>query len=78
MITLLHVIRTYIVFSIVAAVVLTAELSRASSAHSGAPWLIKLGYLCIQEILVVTKTSVPTSVCRCDRSHFKAYSICFF
>ena len=35
-------------FSIVATVVLIAELSRAPIARSGAPWVIKLGYLCIE------------------------------
>ena len=36
--------------------VIIAELSCARSVCSGAPWLIKSGYLCIQEILVVTKS----------------------
>ena len=31
-----------------------AELSRARSAHSGAPWVTKFGELCIQENLVMT------------------------
>ena len=30
-------------------------------ARSGAEWVIKFGYPCIQEILVVTKSSVRTS-----------------
>ena len=38
---------------------LKAEVSRARSARSGVPWITKSGYLCIQEILVLTKSSVP-------------------
>ena len=37
---------------------LKAEVSRARSARSGVPWITKSGYLCIQEILVLTKSSV--------------------
>ena len=37
---------------------LTAELSRS---RSGIPWITKSGYLCIQEILVLTKSSVRLS-----------------
>ena len=37
---------------------LIEELSRARSARSGVPWIIKSNYLCIQEILVLTKSSV--------------------
>ena len=35
-----------------------AQLSRPRRARSGAPWVRKFGYLCIQEILVLTKSSV--------------------
>ena len=49
-------------FSIVAIVVLIAKLLRTWSAQTGAPWVIELGYLCIQEILVVTKSTVRTYV----------------
>ena len=39
-----------------------AELSRAWSPCSRAPWVRKFGYLCISDILVVTKLSVCFSV----------------
>lgn len=34
--------------------IITAELSRAQSAHSGPPWITKFGYLCHRENLVMT------------------------
>ena len=37
-----------------------AGLARARSARSGAPWVRNCGYLGIQEILVLTKSSVRT------------------
>jgi len=37
---------------------LIAELSRARSTRSGAPWVRKFGYLCIQKIWVLGKSSV--------------------
>ena len=40
----------------------TAELWRARSARCGAPWVRKSGYLCIHEILVLTKSSLRTYV----------------
>ena len=38
------------------------ELSCKRSACSGAPWIRKFVYLCIQEILVLTKSSVHTRI----------------
>ena len=56
---------------------LIAELSRARSARRGGPWVRKFGYLCIQEILVLTKSSVrstyagsPLHVSRIEILHF--------
>ena len=52
-----------------------ADLSSARNACSRAPWIRKLGYLCIQEILVLTKSFVRTSVrlslhvSGCEMSH---------
>ena len=44
----------------------TGRSSRARSAPSGAPWVRKFGYLTIQEIMVLTKSSVSTSTPSCN------------
>ena len=46
-------------------------IAELSQARSGAPWVRKLGYLCIQEILVLRKSSVRTSTPSCKILHFK-------
>ena len=53
-----------------------AELSSAWNARSGALWIRKLSYLCIQEILVLTKSSLRLSlhVSGCEMSHVLASS----
>ena len=45
---------------------------RSSLARSGAPWVRKFGYLSIQEILVVTKSSVRSSTIHVSRSEILA------
>ena len=54
-----------------------AELSRARSARSGAPWVRKFGNLCIHEILVLRKSCVRPllHVSGYEMAHFNTISV---
>ena len=54
---------------------LNAGLIAEFARRNGAPWVRKFGSLCIQEVLVATKSPVRTStlhVSVCEMSHFLA------
>ena len=50
--------------------------SRSSCAHSAAPWVRKLGYLCIQEILVLTKSCAARTIIF-QRENLNYLIVCF-
>ena len=52
------------------------SLSRSSWARSTAPWVRKLGYLCIQEILVLTKSCAARTIIF-QRENLNYLIVCF-
>ena len=52
------------------------EFSCVRSTRSRAPWVRKLGYLCIQEILVLTKSSATRTIIF-QRKNLNYLIVCF-